>query len=196
MRPVPCRLLIPSSLFFIICLKRHQFCKFYLRSIGKVKEAEAIEQQMRAKGGSVPPSGGPQVQLHAWNHKNIKTCLSNFPLSVWWTASVWGSAPVWRSASGWATVLLSWLLGGLANNHPDLDYQVRFSHHSASFQAYLCSLSHFLKLATLVQSLSCLAITLINYYFTVSLGLFSRWDEYLSMPSHAYLHSFTTRFYN
>ena len=33
----------------------------YYRSIGKVKEAEAIEQQMRAKGGSVPPSGGPQV---------------------------------------------------------------------------------------------------------------------------------------
>merc|ERR1711963_1322721 len=31
----------------------------YYRSIGKVKEAEAIEQQMRAKGGSVPPSGGP-----------------------------------------------------------------------------------------------------------------------------------------
>ena len=26
-----------------------------------MKEAEAIEQQMRAKGGSVPPSGGPQV---------------------------------------------------------------------------------------------------------------------------------------
>ena len=94
-------------------------------------------------------------------------------LSVWWSASVWGSAPVWRSASGWATVLLSWLLGGLANNHPDLDYQVRFSHHSASFQAYLCSLSHFLKLATLVQSLSCLAITLINYYFTSKFGTFS-----------------------
>ena len=32
----------------------------YYRSIGKVKEAEAIEQQMRAKGGSVPPSGAPQ----------------------------------------------------------------------------------------------------------------------------------------
>ena len=104
-------------------------------------------------------------------------------LSVWWSASVWGSAPVWRSASGWATVLLSWLLGGLANNNLDLDYQVRFSHHSASFQAYLCSLSHFLKLATLVQSLSCLAITLINYYFTSQVwDFFSRWDEYLSMP--------------
>ena len=138
---------------------------------------------------------------HRYNYMhgttNIKTCSANFPLSVWWTASVWGSAPVWRSASGWATVLLSWLLGGLANNHPDLDYQVRFSHHSASFQAYLCSLSHFLKLATLVQSLSCLAITLINYYFTSQVwDFFSRWDEYLSMPSHAYLHSFTTRFYN
>jgi far upstream element-binding protein len=33
----------------------------YYRSIGKVKAAEAIEQQMRQKGGSVPPAAGPQV---------------------------------------------------------------------------------------------------------------------------------------
>ena len=38
-----------------------ELIQFSFRSIGKVKEAEAIEQQMRAKGGSVPPSGGPQV---------------------------------------------------------------------------------------------------------------------------------------
>ena len=39
-----------------------ELIQFSFRSIGKVKEAEAIEQQMRAKGGSVPPSGGPQVR--------------------------------------------------------------------------------------------------------------------------------------
>ena len=85
------------------------FMHFHSRSIGKVKEAEAIEQQMRAKGGSVPPSGGPQVL-------GI-TCLNDIyldiPLSVWWSASIWGSAPVWRSTSGWTAVLLSWQ-GGLA----------------------------------------------------------------------------------
>ena len=44
-------------LVLVIMLMLTMFC----RSIGKVKEAEAIEQQMRAKGGSVPPSGAPQV---------------------------------------------------------------------------------------------------------------------------------------
>ena len=54
----------------------------FSRSIGKVKEAEAIEQQMRAKGGSVPPAGpgGPQVRhtcknvhMHACTHARMHT---------------------------------------------------------------------------------------------------------------------------
>jgi hypothetical protein len=33
-----------------------------ISAAGKIKEAEAIEQSMRAKGGSVPPAGyAPQV---------------------------------------------------------------------------------------------------------------------------------------
>lgn len=34
----------------------------YYRSIGKIAEAEAIEKNMRAKSGSVPPAGYPQPQ--------------------------------------------------------------------------------------------------------------------------------------
>jgi hypothetical protein len=37
-------------------------CKLKYCIAGKIKEAEAIEQNMRAKGGSVPPAGyAPQV---------------------------------------------------------------------------------------------------------------------------------------
>ncbi len=40
--------------------------------LGKIAEAEAIEKNMRAKSGSVPPAGYPQVKTYYYqNHSKI-----------------------------------------------------------------------------------------------------------------------------
>ena len=65
---------------------------------------------------------------------------------------------------GNSTTELQMALGGLTNTNTDLDYQVRLSHHLASFQAFLCSLyPTIINLATLVQFLESVN-DLINHY--------------------------------
>merc|ERR1712107_181589 len=54
----------------------------YYRSIGKVKEAEAIEQQMRAKGGSVPPPGGRSMAVSLSMEGNPREGSSTTELAV------------------------------------------------------------------------------------------------------------------
>ena len=154
-----------------------------------MKEAEAIEQQMRAKGGSVPPSGGPQVLF--WSY--VQCRFFNLNLSVWWTASIWWSAPVWRSTSRRTAVLLSRLLS-LEGDHTT-GFQVRFIWqflclsvptpstlpHSESVQVWdFCPRNTYCLMSSQIMH-TCIVFT--RFITSIFLKLVTSFDEFQSTAS-------------
>jgi hypothetical protein len=105
----------------------------YYRSIGKLKEAEAIEQTMRAKGGGVPPAGYPQPVYGAPQGNHPRRTPWRKPRRIPWRTPEKSDADLDKKSSGSATLPRSFLLN-MTRTMDYIGYNVLFSFFRRSQQ--------------------------------------------------------------